>query len=67
MIVHLFFIIAALIIYLQYILFFLWEGLNEVLYFQSAQTDSAELFISTSLQINFVYPAVSLSLTGAVV
>lgn len=39
-----------------------WEGLNEVLYFHSA-----ELFNSTSLQINFVYLAVSLSLPGAVV
>lgn len=61
------FIIAIVGIYLQYILFFLWEALNEVLYFQSAQTDSAELFNSTSSQINFVYPAVSLALTGAVV
>ena len=53
--------------YLQYILFFLWEGLNEVLYFQPAQTDSAELFDSTSSWINFVYSAVSLSPAGSVV
>lgn len=50
-------VIAFLVIYFQYLRFFLWKGINEILYFQSPQTDSAELFNSTSLQINFVEPS----------
>lgn len=57
------FIIAVPVIYLQYFLLFFWE----VLYFQSAQTNSAELFNSTSLKKNFVYAAVSPALMRAVV
>lgn len=49
-------VIAFLVIFFQYLRFFLWKDINEILYFRSPQTDSAGLCNSTSLQINFVEP-----------
>lgn len=53
------FIIAVLAIFCSTFYSFSMEGLNEGLYFQLGQTDSDELFNSTSSQINLVYHSVS--------